>query len=191
MSVVQTPATLTTETIPAHFQRWSVAMENRSSDRPSRLARKIGTYQQLGMREHGGNLARSWQRGYRRAKTAELRQPAGAFAVFGGHGATACSTIVYEVEPGKRLGWHTDATEETQYIISYEGKLYLEDGSAHDVGPGSVFVLPTPLRYDLENTGKETLRAVAFFAAAMFTQDFDQVMLPPRSHILGTPNREG
>lgn len=36
---------------------------------------------------------------------------AGAFAVYGGHGATASSTIVYEVEPGKRLGWHTDATE--------------------------------------------------------------------------------
>jgi hypothetical protein len=25
----------------------------------------------------------------------------------------------------------------------------------------------------------------------MFTQDFDQVMLPPKSHILGTPNRAG
>jgi quercetin dioxygenase-like cupin family protein len=69
------------------------------------------------------------------------------------------------------------------------GKLYLEDGSTWPVGPGSVFVLPTPMRHDLENTGKETLRAVAFFAAAMFTQDFDQVMLPPKSHILGTPNR--
>jgi quercetin dioxygenase-like cupin family protein len=116
---------------------------------------------------------------------------AGAFAVYGGRGATASSTIVYEIEPGKRLGWHTNATEETQYIVAGTGKLYLEDGSTHPVGPGSVFVLPTPLRHDLENTGKETLRAVAFFAAAMFTQDFDQVMLPPKSHILGTPNREG
>jgi quercetin dioxygenase-like cupin family protein len=116
---------------------------------------------------------------------------AGAFAVYGGHGATASSTIVYEIKPGKRLGWHTDATEETQYIIAGTGKLYLEDGSTHSVGPGSIFVLPTPMRHDLENTGKETLRAVAFFAAAMFTQDFDQVMLPPKSHILGTPNRAG
>ena len=116
----------------------------------------------------------------------------GAFALYGGEGGTtASSTIVYEVEPGKRLGWHTDATEETQYIIAGRGKLYLEDGSTHDVGPGSVFVIPTPVRHDLENTGKETLRAVAFFAAAMFTQDFDQVMLPPKSHILGTPNRSG
>jgi quercetin dioxygenase-like cupin family protein len=116
---------------------------------------------------------------------------AGAFAVYGGHGATASSTIVYEIEPGGRLGWHTDATEETQYIIAGQGKLYLEDGSTYPVGPGSVFVLPTPVKHDLENTGKETLKAVAFFAAAMFTQDFDQVMLPPKSHILGTPNRGG
>ena len=53
---------------------------------------------------------------------------AGAFAVYGGHGTTASSTIVYEIEPGGRLGWHTDATEETQYIIAGTGKLYLEDG---------------------------------------------------------------
>ena len=59
------------------------------------------------------------------------------------------------------------------------------------MGPGSVFVLPTPLRHDLANTGKETLRAVAFFSAAMFTQTFDDVMLPPKSHVLGTPNRDG
>jgi hypothetical protein len=47
------------------------------------------------------------------------------------------------------------------------------------------------VRHDLANTGKETLRAVAFFAAAMFTQKFDNVMLPPKTHVLGTPNREG
>ena len=28
---------------------------------------------------------------------------AGAFAVYGGHGATASSTIVYEIEPGKPM----------------------------------------------------------------------------------------
>src|SRR6478752_4602899 len=116
---------------------------------------------------------------------------AGSFASCGGKGATQSSTIVYEIEPGGHLGWHTDATEETQYIIAGTGELHLEDGTTYPVEPGSVFVLPTPLRHDLENTGKETLRAVAFFAAAMFTQDFDQVMLPPKSHILGTPNREG
>ncbi|MFY9622890.1 MAG: cupin domain-containing protein [Rhodoplanes sp.] len=130
-----------------------------------------------------------------RAKVGGVDDPAvrwaGAFAAYGGHGTTASSTIVYEIEPGGRLGWHTDATEETQYILAGSGELRLEDGSKHAVGPGSVFVIPTPIRHDLANTGKDTLRAVAFFAAAMFTQTFDNVMLPPNVHVLGTPNREG
>ncbi len=67
----------------------------------------------------------------------------------------------------------------------------MEDGTTHQVDPGTVFAIPTPVKRDLVNVGKETLRAVAFFAAAMLTQDFDNVMMPPKSHILGTPNREG
>ncbi|WP_291169168.1 cupin domain-containing protein [Hyphomicrobium sp.] len=113
-----------------------------------------------------------------------------SFASCGGNHADQSSTIVYEIPPGGHLGWHTDATEETQYIISGKGELHMEDGN-YPVGPGSVFVLPTNVRHDLANTGKETLRAVAFFSAAMFTQDFDAIMLPPKSHILGTPNRNG
>lgn len=116
---------------------------------------------------------------------------AGAFATYGGHGATQSSTIVYEIEPGGRLGWHTDATEETQYILAGSGELRIEGGVVHQVAPGSVFVISTPVRHDLANTGAETLRAVAFFAAPMFTQQFDNVMLPPNVHVLGTPNREG
>jgi quercetin dioxygenase-like cupin family protein len=113
-----------------------------------------------------------------------------SFATCGGNHAEQSSTIVYEIAPGGHLGWHTDATEETQYIVSGQGELRMEDGT-YRVGPGSVFVLPTNVRHDLANVGAEPLRAVAFFAAAMFTQDFDSVMLPPKSHILGTPNRNG
>lgn len=116
---------------------------------------------------------------------------AGAFASCGEHGATQSSTIVYEIEPGGRLGWHTDATEETQYILAGAGELRAEGGEAHQVRPGDVFVIPTPLRHDLVNTGDQTLRAVAFFAAAMFTQRFDNVMVAPDVHVLGTPNRGG
>jgi quercetin dioxygenase-like cupin family protein len=116
---------------------------------------------------------------------------AGAFAVYGGHGTTQSTTIVYEVEPGGRLGWHTDATEETQYILGGTGKLSMEDGTTHSVKEGSVFAIPAGMRHDLANVGQDTLRAVAFFAAAMFTQTFDNVMLPPKTHVLGTPNRAG
>jgi quercetin dioxygenase-like cupin family protein len=117
-------------------------------------------------------------------------QWAAAFAVYGDHGSSQSSTIVYEIEPGGELGWHTDATEETQYIIAGKGELQTEERN-YQVGPGSVFVLPTNVRHNLANTGSERLRAVAFFAAAMFTQNFDNLMLPPKSHVLGTPNRAG
>jgi quercetin dioxygenase-like cupin family protein len=113
-----------------------------------------------------------------------------SFVVFGGHGTTQSSTIVYEIEPGGELGWHTDATEETQYIVSGKGEFQTEAG-VFPVGPGTVFAIPTPVRHNLKNTGAEPLRAVAFFAAAMFTQAFDNEMLPPKTHILGTPNRNG
>ena len=113
-----------------------------------------------------------------------------AFACYGGQGADNTVVVPFSIAPGGHLGWHTDSLEETQYIIAGKGELRTEEGN-HQVGPCSVFVLPTPLRHNLVNTGNEPLRAVAFFAAAMFTQEFDNVMLPPMSHILGTPNRNG
>ena len=114
----------------------------------------------------------------------------GAFVSFGDHGADQSTTIVFEIEPGGRLGWHTDQTEETQYIIAGAGELRKDDG-VYPVAPGSVFVLPTNVGHDLVNTGAETMRCVAFFSAAMFTQKFDDVLLPPNSKVIGTPNREG
>ena len=114
----------------------------------------------------------------------------GLFASYGGGGAKQSSTVVFEIEPGGRLGWHTDQTEETQYIIAGTGELQLDEGNK-PVGPGTVFVVPTNVRHDLVNTGNETMRAVAFFSAPMFTQVFEDVMQPVNGHILGTPNRGG
>jgi len=64
-------------------------------------------------------------------------------------------------------------------------------GGYASVGPGKVFVLPTNIGHDLVNTGTETMRCVAFFSAAMFAQAFDDVMLPPNRHGIGTPYRMG
>ena len=65
-----------------------------------------------------------------------------AFALYGGHGTTQSSTIVYEIEPGGHLGWHTDATEETQYIIAGSGELLLEDGQQECRRPGQRLCAP-------------------------------------------------
>src|SRR2546429_8661016 len=76
---------------------------------------------------------------------------AGAFAVYGGYGTTASSPVVYEIEPGHRLGRHTDAPEETQYIIAGTRELHIEEGSTYRGGPGSVFASSTPVKHDLVN----------------------------------------
>lgn len=115
---------------------------------------------------------------------------AGGFAAYGGSGANDSAVVYYEIEPGGRLGWHTDSTEETQYIVSGNGELYREDGS-WAVGPGSIFVLPALVRHDLVNVGTESLRGVAFFAGPVLIQEFDNLMLPPNTHTLRSPNAAG
>lgn len=115
---------------------------------------------------------------------------AGAFVTYSGHGAAQATTIVSEMEPGCRLRWPTDQTEETQYIIARTGELQRDDG-VYPVGPVSVFALPTDVRHDLVTTRSETLRVVGFFGAAMFAQRFDQVMQQVAGHVLGTPTRAG
>ncbi len=37
----------------------------------------------------------------------------GAFVTYGDKEAIASTTIVFEIESGHQLGWHTDQTEET------------------------------------------------------------------------------
>jgi hypothetical protein len=46
------------------------------------------------------------------------------------------------------------------------------------------------VQVSLRQYGIETLRR-RFLAAAMFTQNFDEVILPLKSHVLSTPDRNG
>jgi quercetin dioxygenase-like cupin family protein len=113
---------------------------------------------------------------------------AGAYATYGGAGSELSSVVSFTIAPGGHLGWHIDSTEETQLILAGSGELRRADG-AWPVSPGDVFVLPTNVRHDLVNVGAEPLHAVAFFSAPTVTQHFDNLMLPPNSHVLGSPNR--
>src|SRR3954465_13249001 len=53
----------------------------------------------------------------------------GGFFAYGGAGSEESATIYFAVEPGKRLGRHTDTTEETQLILSGNGELRLDSGA--------------------------------------------------------------
>ncbi len=59
--------------------------------------------------------------------------------------------VYFAVPPGKRLGWHTDTAEETQFILSGSGELLLDEGS-QPVRAGDVVILTIGTGHDLRNT---------------------------------------
>ena len=128
-----------------------------------------------------------------RAKVGGVDDPsvrwAGAFASYGDTGPPNLRQS--SMKSSQADGWAGIRTRPRDAIYHCRHRrIALEDGKVQQVKPGDVFVIPTPIRHDLANTGTETLRAVAFFAAPMFTQHFDNAMLAPDVHVLGTPNRD-
>jgi quercetin dioxygenase-like cupin family protein len=113
----------------------------------------------------------------------------GGFFAYGGSGAEQSTTIYFAVPPGKRLGRHTDTTEETQFILGGSGDLLLDEG-AKPVKAGDVVVLTEGTFHDLHNTGSEDLRVIGFFSAPQVEQHWsEEVWEPGDLKVTGSPNR--
>ena len=113
----------------------------------------------------------------------------GGYFAYGGSGADKSATVYFAVPPGKRLGRHTDTTEEMQFILGGSGDLLRDDG-ATPIRAGDVFVLPEGTAHDLENTGSEDLRVIAFFSSPQVEQHWTQEVWEPGDlAVTGTPNR--
>jgi quercetin dioxygenase-like cupin family protein len=113
----------------------------------------------------------------------------GGYFAYGGNGADKSAVVYFAVPPGKRLGWHTDTAEETQFILSGSGELLLDDG-ARPIRAGDVVVLTIGTGHDLRNTGDEDLRVVGFFASPEVEQHWTtEVWDPGDLTVTGTPNR--
>ena len=111
----------------------------------------------------------------------------GGYFAYGGAGADASTVIYFAVPPGKRLGKHTDTAEETQYFVSGEGELLLDDG-AHPVRAGDVIVLTEGTVHDLRNTGTVDLRVIGFFAAPSVSQHWTDEVWPGAGSVTSSPN---
>jgi quercetin dioxygenase-like cupin family protein len=112
----------------------------------------------------------------------------GGYFAYGGNGADRSAVVYFAVPPGKRLGWHTDTAEETQFILSGSGELLLDEG-AKPVRAGDVVVLTIGTGHDLRNTGSEDLRVVGFFAAPQVEQHWTkEVWEPGDLEVTASPN---
>ena len=85
--------------------------------------------------------------------------------------------VYFEVAPGKRLGRHTDSSEEVIYIVEGEGEVTVGDERAA-VSAGTLAVVPALAPHDVRNTGSSPLKVVGFFAGSALMHTFFEPMLP-------------
>jgi quercetin dioxygenase-like cupin family protein len=98
-------------------------------------------------------------------------------------GTKNTAVVYFEVEPGHRLGTHTDSAEEILLILQGEAEATVGDESGR-VSAGEMAVVPAMVPHALRNVGDETLRVVGFFSSSTVMSTFDQPLVlmdqPPR-----------
>src|ERR671912_2199250 len=92
-------------------------------------------------------------------------------------GAKNTAVVYFEVEPGCRLGTHTDSAEEILLILEGEAEASVGDEQGR-VSAGEMAVVPAMVPHALRNVGDETVRVVGFFSSNVVASTFDRPMKP-------------
>jgi quercetin dioxygenase-like cupin family protein len=103
-----------------------------------------------------------------------------------GTGTKSTSVVYFELEPGHRLGTHTDSAEEILLFLEGEAEATVGDESGR-VSAGEMAVVPAMVPHGMRNVGDETLRVVGFFSSNVVVSTFDQPMMPLGQRAVGTP----
>jgi quercetin dioxygenase-like cupin family protein len=108
------------------------------------------------------------------------------FPLFLGTGTKNTAVVYFEIEPGYRLGTHTDSAEEILLIL--EGQVEVSLGE--EVGrlsAGQMAVVPAMVPHGMRNVGEERVRVAGFFSSNVIVSTFDKPMMPFNQRVLGTP----
>ena len=108
------------------------------------------------------------------------------FPFFLGTGTKNTAVVYFEIEPGYRLGTHTDSAEEILLILEGEAEVSLGDEPGR-VSAGEMALVPAMVPHSLRNTGNETVRVTGFFSSNVVVSTFDQPMMPFNQRVVGTP----
>jgi quercetin dioxygenase-like cupin family protein len=108
------------------------------------------------------------------------------FPFFLGTGTKSTAVVYFEIEPGHRLGTHTDSAEEVLLVLEGEAEVSLEDEQGL-LSAGEMALVPAMVPHGLRNAGDETVRVVGFFSSNVVVSTFDQPMLPFNQRVVGTP----
>ena len=101
----------------------------------------------------------------------------GSFALHKGNGTEDSAAVVFELEPGKALGQHTDSPEEILLVM--QGTVELEVGDERQVAkPGTVAVVPAMVPHNMRNIGEGTARVIGYFPRPRVVSTFAEPIQP-------------
>ena len=108
------------------------------------------------------------------------------FPFFLGTGSKSTAVVYFEIEPGHRLGTHTDSAEEILLILEGEAEISLGDEQGR-ISAVEMALVPAMVPHGMRNVGEETVRVVGFFSSNVVVSTFDQPMMPFGQRVVGTP----
>jgi quercetin dioxygenase-like cupin family protein len=108
------------------------------------------------------------------------------FPFFLGTGTKNTAVVYFEIEPGHRLGTHTDSAEEILLILEGEVEVYLGDEEGL-LSAGEMALVPAMVPHGIRNVGEEMVRVAGFFSSNVIVSTFDQPMMPFGQRVVGTP----
>ncbi len=108
------------------------------------------------------------------------------FPFFVGNGTMSTAVVYFELEPGHRLGTHTDSAEEILLILEGTAEVSLGDEQGR-LSAGEMALVPAMVPHGLRNVGDDTVRVVGFFSSNVVVSTFDQPMMPFNQRVVGTP----
>ena len=85
--------------------------------------------------------------------------------------------VYFEVEPGKRVGTHTDSEEEILLVLEGTVAVSVEDDEG-ELESGEMAVVPPKAPHSVRNAGDETAAVLGLFPAGEVHHEFDQPVMP-------------
>ena len=93
-------------------------------------------------------------------------------------GGTASTAAVYfELDPGRRLGRHTDSAEEVLVVLEGTAEAVVGD-ERRTAGAGTLVVVPAMAPHEVTNVGDGPLRVLGVFSSATVVSTFERPAAP-------------
>jgi quercetin dioxygenase-like cupin family protein len=108
------------------------------------------------------------------------------FPFFLGTGTKSTAVVYFEIEPGHRLGTHTDSAEEILLVLEGTAEVSLGEEQGR-LSAGEMALVPAMEPHGLRNAGEDTVRVAGFFSSNVVVSTFDQPMMPFGQRVVGTP----